>query len=518
MTDDNTTRDSSDPSIDSESANGSDSDLSTAGSLGRRGFMQGAAASLAGAGGMAALSGRGEARGRGGWRLIVVGRGEGEHSYEIEMRHPHDYIWKTDYAGGNDSVECCDGTSVVNGEVQDWNADSYEFAGKIHRIEGDGTLSFHFLDEGFDYDDRIVVGGEGGRGTHYSIGVADGGIDPIEETTKSGQDSDELSSSSERSSTVDLVEGRVWNTGTDTYEVGLDESVQYVLIDGGHASVAPYRHDYTPNQGTRGEAAIVYFYMGDGPYTTFFQNFINLSEALRGYDRTILLKHDNQSNPVGWLTHRLADTVREPTRDNFERSVRELAEDELTIDMYITSHGDRSSFKMSTGTHGSEDWYDIGDIQRLRSQFVGGVPLRMVYQCNCWGSNLNDAWIELGADAAAGSRFVNFFPNQLPNFAREWRQGHSFHEALRRANTANSRAGVKQFLSGDQTVTSGDQWGPWTCTDLAVFRNNGSCAKNYFTDRWGHTDAEWHSTSANGWGFVKYTSEKIADGDLSIRR
>jgi len=32
------------------------------------------------------------------------------------------------------------------------------------------------------------------------------------------------------------------------------------------------------------------------------------------------------------------------------------------------------------------------------------------------------------------------------------------------------------------------------------------------------SDSEWYSVSHDGWGFVKYASEKVSDGDLTVTR
>jgi len=263
----------------------------------------------------------------------------------------------------------------------------------------------------------------------------------------------------------------------------------------------------------------VFFYMGDGPFTTFFQNFTKLTEAMVGYDRTVLLKHRNGTG-VSTGAYQRADAVHQPTRANFERCLRSLTRADYEIDLYVVSHGDRSGFKMSTGSHGSSDYYRISDIQSFRASFDGEIPLRMVYQSNCWGSELNDAWRELGADAAAGSRFVNFFPNQFEEFALAWRSGVTFERALELANQPGTRADVRSYLIGDMAATDTDDWNQsgGFCGYWNVLYGSGRCAREYLTDRWQHSDAEWNSVSLDGWDFVQHASEKLIAGDRTLRR
>jgi hypothetical protein len=481
--------------------------------LDRRAFMRGAAASVAGAGAMAALSD--EAAAGSGKALVVVARDAGRHDYSIRMKGG-DSIRKAAMAGGNDST----GSSLeeVSGTVWDWNADSYVYTGEIDRLEADGTVSFHFPDGAFARDDRLAVAGQGNTTCHYSVGAANADLDLNEDTTE-GLDSDDLGGASERTNRPDQVSGRVVDAGNDSFTLGRGDPIQYVSIEGGHAAVECYRTGRTLGGGSRGRASVVFFYMGDGPFTTFFQNFTKLTEAMVGYDRSVLLKHNNQASGVSHGAHQRADAVHAPTQGNFERCLRSLTRAGYEIDLYIVSHGDRSGFKMSTGSHGSSDYYRISDIQSFRASFDGEIPLRMVYQSNCWGCELNDAWQELGADAAAGSRYVNFFPNQFEEFALAWRTGAEFETALQLADTPGSRANVRKYLIGDMGATDTDDWNQsgQFCGYWDVLYDQGHCAREYFVDRWQHSSAEWNSVSLDGWDFVQHASEKLTGGDPTIR-
>jgi hypothetical protein len=514
MTDESTI----DDGIDSEDTRGGDRPENAAGDMDRRSFMKGTAASAAALGGLAASSGAASASGGSNKHLLVAGRGYGEHTYTVVMRQGGS-IQKANFAGPNDSVTSNNGSQRAEGELWHWNVDSYTYSGEIDRVECDGTVSVHFPDGAFGNEGRIVVGGNG-SGTHnFSLATAGGDIEPVEKTTEGGNDSDDLPSSSERSYKPDQVSGRLTDDGADTFTFGNGDSLQNIRVDG-QVEVNPYRVGRTVNASNGKEASIVYFYMGDGDFTTFFQNFTAVYEAMKGYDTSYLLKHDNQSSGLSQKAHNMADVVNKPTKDNFEHCVRALAEQGYTTDLYIISHGWRDSFKLSTGTHGSEDWYSYADIERLRASFSGQIPLRMVYQCNCWGSELNGAWRKLGATAAVGPRFVNFWPNQFEDFCKRWRNGDTLQQALSNANTATSRSAVKTYIEGDIWATQGDEWGDESpaCTPIAVLQGTGDCAQDYFTNRWHHTDAEWNSVTKDGWDFMHYASEKLVAGNDSIKR
>lgn len=523
MTTEDTTNDSTDIENDTDPTETEQADVS------RRRFIQGAATSIAGLGAAGALSGSAEAS-QLDKRVIVVGRGNGRHSYEIQMRD-NGRIRKANHAGSNDTIGKSDGQQRADGEVWHWNADSYAYTGDIDSVEGNGDMSFHFLHGAFWHDDRIVVGSQSGADKRYSMGTVRGDIDLVPKTTASPKDGDdkpgngyeydEFSAKSERHWTPDKVSGGVGGGGEDTHTIGGNDSVQYLRLKG-HIIVNPYGAASGGSGGNK-EASILFHYMGDSEFTTFFQNVPDLREPLYEYDRKILLKHSDQSDGLSAGAHELADEVHEPTRGNFESCIEKLTEQGYTIDLTIVSHGRRDSFKMSQGEFGSADYYDAGDIERLRASLGRDAPLRLVHQVNCWGRELNESWRQLGATTAFGSRYVNFFPNQFTTFAKRWRKGDTVREALKRANSASSRSLVKYGLRWDMKFTKGGQWARdpgkrLTCTPGIVYNTGGGCAKDYFVNRWRHTDEEWNSTNATGWQFMQFASKKHVAGDDSITR
>jgi hypothetical protein len=520
MTDERATHDGTDTENETDSnATQSGGD----GGLGRRGFLKGAAASVAGGGALAAVGDTASASGGGG-RILVVGRGMGKHTYAVEMEDG-DRITAAQHTESNDTeTTTTHGDQVVRGEVWNGFVDVLTYTGDVGRVEGDGDLSFHFLDGAFADDERIVVGGESGGEHDYYVCTHSGDVDGAASIDRA--ETDHGGPRSERSHTPDEFSGHLDDEGVDTLSTPVGDPVQYVHVDGGHVSVDPYRPGRSRGGGDRGEASIVLFYMGDGQFTTFFQNFADVHEAQKGYDYTVLLKHETHDDGIAAKAHSAADAVHEPTRENFEDCVRSLVEAGYTIDLYVYSHGDHGCFKLSDGTFGSEDWYGTADVERLRASFEGDIPLRLVYQVNCWGHTMNDAWRRLGATTAVGSRYVNFFPNQFARFARRWRKGDTVREALRTANTSTSRTVVRQYLKGDIGGTQGQHWatgghGHWSCTQWAILHGSGGCAEDYFTNRWLHTDDEWRDTDRfglDGWEFVVYASRKLVTGDATLTR
>jgi|GEM_PF-5404882 len=88
-------------------------------------------------------------------------------------------------------------------------------------------------------------------------------------------------------------------------------------------------------------------------------------------------------------------------------------------------------------THGSEDFISVAggiDSAKIRAMKIeNGKPLslRSVYMMNCNASTLNDAWLEAGARASAGSRGNNYLPEPTNYFFwKNWQAGQSFETAV----------------------------------------------------------------------------------------
>lgn len=78
------------------------------------------------------------------------------------------------------------------------------------------------------------------------------------------------------------------------------------------------------------------------------------------------------------------------------------------MDIAVLTHGAYSNGISIIGNN-----MGSGNILDLAGEDRDKLAIRMVYQMNCFGSFLNDAWIELGAQVVSGSRYVNFLPIQF---------------------------------------------------------------------------------------------------------
>lgn len=441
-------------------------------------------------------------------RLAVVGTGPGKHSYRISVTGS---ISKATHAGGNDTTMTgLSGDPFVDGTVWNWNADTYTYTGEIRDVEASGDVSVHFPDGAFVDDGWLAVTGQG-QGRHdYAIATDSGDIEPHPGSTGGGE-TDHGGRSSESDGSPDNVSGFVVDQNADGHEVGTGVPIQSISVDGGHVEVGPNTGEIFDT----GEAAMVFFYMGDSRFTTFFQEGTRLNAALNGYDEKVLLKHNlTPESVLSTAAHNNADTVCPPTRHFFERELRRLTNEGYTVDLYVFSHGyRRGAFRMSTGSHGTVDLFDTSDVRDLQSSIADEIPLRMVYQVNCWGSNMNSAWRDVGAKAVAGSRYVNFFPTQFGKFARRWRSGDDFQQALNKANNAASRTAVHTALLADAAATSPNQWGG--CPLFKTVLSNSPCARDYYINRWGHNSSEWDS-SLSGKHNINRASEKLIAGDPSL--
>jgi hypothetical protein len=285
----------------------------------------------------------------------------------------------------------------------------------------------------------------------------------------------------------------------------------------------------------QGEASLIFFYMGDSRFTTLFQETTRLQKAMKGYDKSVLLKHNLTPESIFSLgaTGR-ADVQKEPTRENLVDQLGQLADEGYVIDLYIFSHGGRSSgFKLSQGSHGSEEWFGGSDIEGLASGYSGDgtgylyLPLRLVYQVNCWGSNLTQNWINAGAMAATGPRYVNFFPTQFGTFADKWRQGYNVRDSIDKSDTAASRTVVHTALAtGDAPATKGQwggcpvvdpEWPPWESEAAVTILGDHSCARDYYIDRWGHNSNEWTNGKSGKWNINNASQQQIR-GNSKINR
>jgi hypothetical protein len=270
----------------------------------------------------------------------------------------------------------------------------------------------------------------------------------------------------------------------------------------------------------KGSASIVFFYMGDSPFTTLFQESTKLKKAMEGYKKVILLKH-NQTD--SWLDfseadEKIADKIVTPTKANLFKYIIDLSKEGYYLDIWIWSHGWKEGFRCSTGTFGSKGEITNNDINTDLDDSKTGLsmlPIRMVYQINCVGQSLNNNWVSVGAKVSIGTRYTNFYPTQFGKFADEWNKGNvSIKSALKTSNTSASRTLVQTYLAMVHAPANNKHWGK--CKLGQTVLGDSDCAKEYFTWKW-LSNSQWQS-GKSGKDNMNYSSTWRTDGDSSITK
>jgi hypothetical protein len=276
----------------------------------------------------------------------------------------------------------------------------------------------------------------------------------------------------------------------------------------------------TNPQVTQGAASIVFFYFGDSPYTSLFQETMQLKKAMEGYDFTVLLKHDDVPK---WLDfsaadEKLADVKALPTAANLVRYIKELSHTGYFLDLWIFSHGWSNQFRASTGVYGDNSACTNTDITaQLDSAHTGltVLPIRLVYQVNCYGQTMNTTWRSIGAKVTVGSRYVNFYPTQFGRFAEEWQKGTvSVDRALDAADTEGSRTVVQTYIGYVHAPSCNKEWG--ACPLGKTVLGDHACAKDYFTTKW-LGDGEWQAT-LSGKENMNYSSTRMRGGTITLTK
>lgn len=231
----------------------------------------------------------------------------------------------------------------------------------------------------------------------------------------------------------------------------------------------------------RKTASLVFFYFGESSYVNrLAQEAVPLARALEGYDHAVLLRHETDvgSFELSEKAEKAADVLDVPTRDNLVRELNRLGDEGYVVDLFIFSHGWEDKFLVSNGTYG-----DNGAVnQAYLEARVRPLKLRIVWQCNCWGSTLNDLWAKLGAKATAGSRYVNFYPTRFNVFIKEWQAGSRFGAALYRSDTKASHTLVQAYMLVE-AARRAKEWGGNVLTALKVLGNNDH-SRRFFRKCW----------------------------------
>jgi len=255
-------------------------------------------------------------------------------------------------------------------------------------------------------------------------------------------------------------------------------------------------------------AALTLFAFGDDPIRTLVQNAqVNLQHCIDGYDRSVLLKEDfvavGQSRP---------DLVLAPSGQNFVAQLRDLVATDHYVDIFLFAHGSPGRISIPGNDNDITESFLLDELSREKTG-RSELPIRTVYQMNCYGQTLNQTWIDLGAKVVCGARYVNYYPNQFNAFAKEWQKGTvPFFTALRESNTDSSRTVMQALIAADGAAHPG----PTTCPLLSTVLGDNACAKSYFLEHW-LSAGEWQE-SMSGKENMNYSSYMFRAGSNLPRK
>jgi len=218
-----------------------------------------------------------------------------------------------------------------------------------------------------------------------------------------------------------------------------------------------------------------------------------------------------------------ADKVAMPTRENIIKYFKELTKEGYYIDVWIFSHGSPNGFRIYDSAQSQNNGtFSANEIRSLpKSIGFKFIPIRMVYQVNCFGYDLIDDWRAIGAKTALGSRQVCFVPYEFQRFAIRWNQGKTFKEAR---DIAEEITPHQPSYTAVSTITAPDAknkqlWGgcPFGYNVLGTTEIALKCGKEFFT-----TPAIWAGESliwkGDGKSTMDYSNFKIVAGDYNITK
>lgn len=104
------------------------------------------------------------------------------------------------------------------------------------------------------------------------------------------------------------------------------------------------------------------------------------------------------------------------TRAKFYRSLKDLLANKSikNIDLFLMTHGGASGF--STSDH----YVEKNEIEELSSLAGFRKKIRLVFQINCDGAELNETWMRVGAKTVIGSPGIQFLVPLYYKSIRDW--------------------------------------------------------------------------------------------------
>ena len=258
---------------------------------------------------------------------------------------------------------------------------------------------------------------------------------------------------------------------------------------------------------TRKSASLTVFYFNDNLFYKLVQNAqVNLQHCIDDYNKSVLLKED--FNSVG----QTKPTVHlKPNMEVFLNQIVTLANEGYYMDIYIFAHGNDDKIYFPNNKVLTNSL--LNSELAFSKTGYHALPIRMVYQMNCYGRTFNQTWLTLGAKVSCGTRWVNFYPNQFNKFAAEWKEGNvSFDKALQESNTESSRSVMQALIAGDALGRFNFNKCPFGKTVLG----DHSCAKSYFDANWLASD-EWQN-GQSGAENMNYSSFMFRPGLETLTR
>jgi len=261
-------------------------------------------------------------------------------------------------------------------------------------------------------------------------------------------------------------------------------------------------------------ASLVFFYFGEKSYVNrLAQETVPLWKALEGYDHKVLLRHETDVGPfeLSEAAEKEADVLDLPTKENLAAQLNRLREEGYVVDVFIFAHGWKDKFLASNGTYGDDT---VVTQKWLESQVIKPLKIRIVWQCNCYGSTMNDAWANLGAKAAAGSKFVSFYPTRFSGFIKRWRAGVTFAGALTRSETKLVHTPAQAYILTD-AVARMKEWDAnlWQATKVL---GNNDHSRRYFSTLWNNPEDVPNGMS--GRQIMNDSSKMVVEGNGRITR
>lgn len=110
--------------------------------------------------------------------------------------------------------------------------------------------------------------------------------------------------------------------------------------------------------------------------------------------------------------------------DDLKRTLIDQTRGGKLIDVLILTHGSNDFISVRGGINAQK-------IRDIKAANGGPLSIRAVYMMNCVGSSLNQAWIDAGARASAGSLANNYLPEPTTFFFwNAWKDGTGFETAV----------------------------------------------------------------------------------------